>query len=70
MGKFDRIKKVIKSLRFKIVMIILVAGILPATCLTMLIINQYENLTVDSRIQELQRTASLLRTEKNSPSAV
>lgn len=63
MGKFDRIKKVIKSLRFKIVMIILVAGILPATCLTMLIINQYENLTVDSRIQELQRTASLLRTE-------
>ena len=63
MGKVDRIKKVIKSLRFKIVMIILVAGILPATCLTMLIINQYEKMTVEFRIQELQNSAALLRTE-------
>ncbi len=63
MGKLDRVKKVIKSLRFNIVMIILVAGILPATCLTMLIINGYESMIIEDRISSLQNTATLLKTE-------
>lgn len=63
MGKLSKVKKVIKSLRFKIVMIILVAGILPATCLTALVVNQYEELIIKDKIEELQNVAILLKTE-------
>lgn len=63
MSLFDKAKKVIKSLRFKIVVIILVAGILPATCLSVLIVKHYEDIIINERIERMQNASMLLKTE-------
>ena len=63
MSKLEKIKNTVKSLRFIIVMIILVAGIVPATVLTFFIIEQFEGNLLDEKIERLQSSAVVLKND-------
>lgn len=63
MRKLDKVKSMLKSLRFIIVVSILVAGIIPATVLTFFVIDQYESLMVEEKTEDLQNAAVILKND-------
>lgn len=63
MSKLEKIKNTVKSLRFIIVVIILVAGIIPATVLSFLLINQFESSMLEEKTESLQAAAVMLKND-------
>lgn len=63
MSKLDKLKNTIKSLRFIIVVIILVAGIVPATVLSFFIVGQFEDYLIEEKTEKLQSAAVVLKND-------
>ncbi len=60
---FGRIKEVVKSLRFIIVVVILVAGLVPATVLNFVILDRFEEQMFSEKIDRLHNEANILKNE-------
>lgn len=63
MGKLDRVVKMIKSLRFRIIVMIIVAGIIPVTLLSMFLIMKYETIMIEDKIGKLEKAAAILKND-------
>ena len=63
MEKIGRIKDVVKSLRFIIMIVVLVAGIVPATVLNFVIVDKFEKHIMDEKTERLKNDANILRNE-------
>ena len=63
MEKLRKIKDAVKSLRFVIVAVIIVAGLVPATVLTFILLEHFEEDMLDEKIESIQSEANILRNE-------
>lgn len=64
-AKFHIKNKFIKSLRFRIALLIIVAGIIPCAVLFLVVFNRYEAQSVDMRIAEIQNQCTILGNHLN-----
>ncbi|MBQ6815054.1 MAG: two-component sensor histidine kinase [Lachnospiraceae bacterium] len=63
MKKLHKLMNVIKSLRFRITFVIIVAGVLPVTLLTMFALSQYKAALIEDRLEELQNASVLMKND-------
>lgn len=60
-------KNIFKSLRFRITLLLMIAGIVPAVIMKAVIINSYEKRAVDVRTAEIQNQCTILCNQLGSP---
>lgn len=63
MGKLDKVKKMIKSLRFRVVFVIIVAGIVPVTLLSLFIVSRYESTMIENETERLKNASVILKND-------
>lgn len=63
MDKIRRISDKVKSLRFIIITVVLVAGIVPATVLNFVIVDKFEKHMMDEKWERIQNEANILKNE-------